>query len=107
MSVLNKRNDAPNSTVLSYTSSKFEIHRHSILGFDLDHALARYKNRALGELIYTCLLKALVEKFNYPSSIFSSTYTSKYVQRGIIFDFLFELVNFLRLCIDSIVLSIV
>ena len=56
------------SSISSTTS--FTIQNYDWIGFDLDHALARYNVQALMRAIYASLAKALVEQCSYSRSIF-------------------------------------
>lgn len=52
------------------TKRSFLVHNYDWIGFDLDHALARYHVQALMRTIYATLSKALVEQCTYSRAIF-------------------------------------
>lgn len=60
---------------------------HDWLGFDLDHALCRYRVPALMELIYNCLVAALIELHAYPAEALAQPWDICKLQKGVIADF--------------------
>ncbi|RYY38319.1 hypothetical protein EON62_00500 [archaeon] len=63
------------------------LERFEWLGFDLDHALCRYRNPALLKLIYDCLRAALITQAGYPAAALSREWSPSLAQKGIIADF--------------------
>lgn len=57
------------------------------LGFDLDHAVARYRLPALTRLVHECLASALVELGHFPAAAFTTGWGPRCMQRGLILDF--------------------
>lgn len=60
------------STWMSFDSSVrmgFSLKNYDVIGFDLDHTLARYRMSALYRLCYTSILEHLIE-LGYPRDIF-------------------------------------
>ncbi|KAL4501435.1 hypothetical protein ABPG72_021242 [Tetrahymena utriculariae] len=49
------------------------VFNHQAIGFDVDHCLIRYKVKALTKLCYKVICQAVIEKYNYPSSILDLT----------------------------------
>lgn len=72
------------STVL-YNPS-FDASKVDWLGFDLDHALVRYKVPATMELIYSCLIKYLYLHCDYPREVLDKPFIPSFCGKGVIGD---------------------
>eukprot|EP00035_Acanthoeca_spectabilis_P026967 m.464849 g.464849 ORF g.464849 m.464849 type:complete len:386 (+) comp23799_c0_seq1:44-1201(+) len=56
------------------------------VGFDIDHTLARYKNDALGTLIFESLTRFLCESRGHPAALLEARYDPEWVRRGAVWD---------------------
>ena len=67
---------SPSSSLHTHTAVSLSVSTSwtspDALALDLDHALARYKIPALQRLIYSCLVRGLVERGGAPESAFSA-----------------------------------
>lgn len=77
---------APRMLALSSTAAA-DVGSADWLGFDLDHAVARYRLPALTKLVHECLVAALVELGHFPPSAFTAGWDAHCMQRGLILDF--------------------
>lgn len=57
------------------------------LGFDLDHCVARYKNKALMRLVYASLCAALAELGHFSAATFVGGWDAAAIVKGAVFDF--------------------
>ena len=70
---------------LVYCNNRLNMDDISVIGFDYDYTLCRYK-RELQELIYNEAKKHLLEKSGYPSQLDKCQYDPNFAIRGLMFD---------------------
>lgn len=93
----------PQDTDTKLACSRFTLKDYDVIGFDLDHTLARYRLPALYRLCYTSIVKHLID-IGYPKEIFSDFDESQlaFCQKGLLYDK--EKGNFLKLGVDRNIL---
>lgn len=57
------------------------------VGFDLDHALVRYRNENLMPMIYTALTEFLVTHKGYPADVLRQPYDPTFCAKGVLLDY--------------------